>query len=79
MATTKKAQKSSTKPSLKVGEQVRWDSSGGSSEGRITKIATKSGSIKGFDYKATKDDPRYIVETDEGKQAAHKAEELRKV
>jgi hypothetical protein len=78
MATTKKAPKASAQPSLKVGDQVRWDSSGGSAEGRIIKIATKSGSIKGFDYKATKDDPRFIVETAEGKQAAHKAEELRK-
>ena len=42
------------------------------------RVARASGSIKGFKYKASTDDPRYIVETDEGKHAAHKDEELRK-
>ena len=59
---------------LKVGDRVKWDSSGGQAEGKIVRA---SGSIKGFKYKASSDDPRYIVETDEGKHAAHKAGELR--
>ena len=63
---------------FKVGDRVKWDSSGGQAEGKVVRVAHKSGSIKGFDYKATSDDPRYIVETDEGKHAAHKAEALRK-
>jgi hypothetical protein len=67
-----------TERKLKVGDRVKWDSSGGQAEGKIVRVARTSGSIKGFDYKASSDDPRYIVETDEGKHAAHKAEELRK-
>jgi len=63
---------------FKVGDRVKWDSSGGQAEGKIVRIARTSGSIKGFEYKASSDDPRYIVETDEGKKAAHKAGELRK-
>ena len=63
---------------FKVGDRVKWDSSGGQAEGKIVRVACASGSIKGFDYKASSDEPRYIVETDEGKQAAHKAEELRR-
>lgn len=63
---------------FKVGDRVKWDSSGGEAEGEIVRVAHTSGSIKGFDYKVSSDDPRYIVETDEGKRAAHKAEELRK-
>ena len=63
---------------LKAGDRVKWDSSGGQAEGKIVRVAQTSGSIKGFDYKATSGDPRYIVQTDEGKHAAHKAEELRK-
>ena len=63
---------------FKVGDHVRWDSSGGTSAGRVVKVATSPGKIKDFEFKATKDDPRYIVETDEGKHAAHKAGELRK-
>ena len=58
---------------FKVGDRVKWDSSGGQAEGKVVRVAHRSGSIKGFDYKASSDDPRYIVETDEGKHAAHKA------
>ncbi len=80
MATTKKTQKAKTKLErhFKVGDQVRWDSSGGSSKGKVIRVATTSGKIKDFAYTATKDDPRYIVETDDGKRAAHKAKELKK-
>lgn len=67
-----------SEPKFKVGDRVRWDSSGGQAEGKIVRVARTSGSIKGFDYKASSDDPRYIVETDEGKHAAHKGIELRK-
>lgn len=66
------------KRKLKVGDRVKWDSSGGEAEGKIVRVAHTSGSIKNFKYKASADDPRYIVETDEGKHAAHKGEELRK-
>lgn len=63
---------------FKVGERVTWNSHGGSAEGKVVKIATSDGSIEDFDYKASKDDPRYIVQTDEGKHAAHKEGALKK-
>ena len=63
---------------FKVGDHVKWDSYGGQAEGKVVRVALASGSIKSFKYKASAEDPRYIVETDEGKHAAHKAEELRK-
>ncbi len=63
---------------LKVGDRVTWNSHGGKAEGKIIRVATSDGNIEDFDYKASKDDPRYIVETDEGKRAAHKAEALHK-
>ena len=56
---------------------MQWDSSGGAATGRVVKVARKSGKIKDFAYRASADDPRYSVETDEGKQAAHKVGELR--
>lgn len=62
---------------FKVGDRVKWDSSGGQSEGKVVRVARASGTIKGFKYKASDEDPRYIVETEEGKHAAHKAGELR--
>lgn len=66
------------KQRLKVGDRVIWRSSGGTSHGTVVRVATRSGRIKDFQYKATKDDPRYIVETDDGKRAAHRTEELTK-
>ena len=63
---------------FKKGDRVNWESSGGTAHGKIVKKATTDGKIKDFEYKASKDDPKYIVETDEGKQAAHKPEELKK-
>jgi hypothetical protein len=63
---------------FKKGDRVTWDSSGGKAEGKVVKKATTDGKIKDFEYKASKDEPKYIVETEEGKQAAHKPEELRK-
>ena len=63
---------------FKVGDKVKWHSHGGAAHGKIVKIAHEDGHIEDFDYKASKDDPRYIVETDEGKRAAHKADALEK-
>ena len=63
---------------LQVGDQVTWNSHGGTAEGKVVKIAHTDGKIEDFEYKASKDDPRYIVETNEGKKAAHKAEGLKK-
>lgn len=64
--------------SFEVGDRVAWDSAGGTAHGKVVRVATSPGKIKGFEYKASADDPRYVVETDEGKHAAHKAAELRK-
>jgi len=63
---------------FKAGDRVSWKSHGGQAEGKIVRVATQDGSIEDFDYNASKDDPRYIVETDEGKRAAHKADALTK-
>jgi hypothetical protein len=62
--------------SFKVGDKVRWNSHGGEASGKVVEVATKDGSIGDFEYKASEDDPRYIVETDDGKQAAHKGSAL---
>ncbi len=42
----------------------------------MVEVATKDGSIGDFEYKASDDDPRYIVETEDGKRAAHKGSAL---
>lgn len=60
------------------GDRVRWDHAQGTSTGRIVRVATEPGDIEDFHYRASEDDPRYIVESDAtGARAAHRAEELR--
>ena len=65
--------------SLRKGDKVEWDSSGGHSVGKVVKKMTSETHIKGHKVAATKDEPQYIVESDKsGKRAAHKPEALSK-
>ena len=63
---------------LHKGDKVEWDSSGGHSKGKVVKKLTTPMTIKGHKVAASKDNPEYLVETDEGKQAAHKPGSLKK-
>ena len=66
--------------SVKVGDKVRWDSSGGRSTGKVVKKLTSPTSIKGHKVAASKDEPQYLVESGKsGKKAAHKGGALSKV
>jgi hypothetical protein len=63
---------------LHKGDKVEWDSSGGHSTGKVVKKLTSPMTIKGHKVAASKDNPEFLVETGKGKQAAHKAEALKK-
>ena len=63
---------------VKAGDKVSWKSHGGTAEGKVVKKLTRRTSIKGHTVAASKDEPEFLVETDEGKKAAHKPEALRK-
>ncbi len=63
---------------LSKGDKVGWDSSGGHSTGKVVKKLTSPMKIKGHKVAASKDNPEYLVETDEGKRAAHKPDALTK-
>jgi len=63
---------------LKSGDRVSWSSHGGKAHGKVVKKVTSPMSIKGHKVAASKDNPEYLVETEDGKQAAHKAEALTK-
>jgi hypothetical protein len=64
---------------LKAGDRVSWSSHGGKAHGKVVRKMTKPMTIKGHKVAASGDHPEYLVETDEGKQAAHKAEALTKL
>ncbi len=63
---------------LKSGDRVSWKSHGGTAEGKVVKKITSPMKIKDHKVAATKENPEYLVETSEGKRAAHKAEALSK-
>ena len=65
--------------SLKTGDRVSWKSHGGTAHGKVVKQMTSRTSIKGHKVAASNQHPEYLVETEEGKQAAHKADALTKV
>jgi hypothetical protein len=63
---------------VKKGDKVSWKSHGGEAHGKVVRKQTTPTQIKGHKVAASKDNPQFIVETDEGKRAAHKAEALTK-
>ena len=63
---------------LSKGDKVSWKSHGGTAHGKVVKKQTTPTMIKGHKVAPSKDDPQFIVETDEGKKAAHKPDALKK-
>ena len=63
---------------LKKGDEVTWNSHGGTAHGHVEKKITATTHIKGHTAKATKDEPQYVVKSDNGGKAAHKADALKK-
>ena len=62
---------------LSKGDKVSWKSHGGTAHGEVIKKQTTPTTIKGHKVAASKDNPEYIVETDSGARAAHKASALK--
>lgn len=62
----------------KPGDSVSWNSHGGEAHGKVVRKLTKPTTIKGHKVAASPDNPEWLVETDDGSHAAHKAEALKK-
>ncbi len=63
---------------VKVGDEVTWKSHGGTTHGKVEKKQTSDTQIKGHTVRASEDEPQYIVKSDNGGKAAHKAAALKK-
>ncbi len=64
---------------LKKGDTVEWKTPQGKTSGTIIEKLTAPVNIKGHHVAASKDNPEFLVETEEsGKEAAHKPESLKK-
>lgn len=64
--------------SLRKGTRVSWKSHGGEAHGKVVSKQTAPTRIKSHKVAASTENPQYIVETDDGRRAAHKAGALRK-
>jgi hypothetical protein len=64
---------------LRRGDRVEWNFGRGKAVGTVKRKLTEHTTIGKQKVAASPDDPRYLVLTDSGKEAAHKAETLRKV
>ena len=62
----------------KAGDNVSWKSHGGEAKGKVVRRLTTPIQIKGHKVAASKDSPEFLVETEDGKHAAHKAEALKR-
>lgn len=60
------------------GDEVTWQSHGSTAHGVVEKKQITDTKIKSHVVRATKDDPQYIVRSDNGGKAAHKADALKK-
>ena len=63
---------------VKTGDKVTWKWHGGTAHGKVVKKQTTDTKIKDHTVRASKEDPQYIVESDNGGRAAHKAAALTK-
>ena len=63
---------------LKSGDHVTWKSHGGTAHGKVVRKVTKPMTIKAHKVAASRDSPEFLVETGEGKRAAHKSSALTK-
>lgn len=65
--------------SLKPGDEVDWETSQGTTHGKVVRKQTSPTKIKGHTVAASAQEPQYIVKSDKsGKEAAHKGKALRK-
>lgn len=63
---------------LKQGDRVSWSSHGGEARGKVVKKIAEPARIEGHEVAASLENPEFIVETNEGRRAAHKPGALRR-
>ena len=64
---------------LRRGDRVEWNFGRGTARGRIQRKLTAPTTVGRQKVAASPDDPRFLVKTDSGKEAAKRPEALRKV
>ena len=68
------------KKDFKVGDHVEWNSEAGHVRGTIKKIVTSAILFKGYNVRASKDEPQYLIKSDTTDHLAmHKGSALKKI
>ena len=62
---------------FKVGDRAKWKAAGGTAGEKGVRVIEESGRLGNLVYAASKGDPRYVVQTDQGAMATHAEEALR--
>ncbi len=63
---------------FKKGDRVTWSSHGGTADGEVLRKITSDTEAGGRTVRASKDEPQYLVRSDNGGEAVHKPEALKK-
>jgi len=58
------------------GDRVRWASHGGTATGEIVRRITKDTEAGGRTVRASREEPQYLVRSDNGGEAVHKPDAL---
>lgn len=61
---------------FRKGDRVTWSSHGSTAHGHVVRKITRDTEAGGRTVKASKDDPQYLVESDNGGDAVHKPDAL---
>jgi hypothetical protein len=65
---------------MKIGDKVSWGTSQGKTEGKIVEKKTKDFQFDNQHFKASDDEPKFIVESAKtGAKAAHAESALKKI
>lgn len=65
---------------MKIGDKVSWGTSQGKTEGKIVDRKTKDFQLAKQHFKASEDEPKFVVESDKtGARAAHAESALTKL
>ena len=63
---------------FKKGDRVTWSSHGGTADGEVLRKITSDTEAGGRTVRASPEEPQYLVRSDNGGEAVHKPEALKK-
>lgn len=62
-----------------AGDRVRWQSHGSHADGKVVRKVTEDTELAGRQVRASKDEPQYLVRSDNGGEAVHKPDALTRI